>query len=93
VKVKTLKSNVKADGGKCTPLLPALRRQRQMDLQVYRVSSRTARATQRNPVSEKKKKVAGWRDGSAAKSTDCSFEGTEFKSQQPHGGTTIRNEI
>jgi hypothetical protein len=30
----------------------------------------------------------GWRDGSAGvKSTDCSFEGPEFKSQQPHGGS------
>jgi hypothetical protein len=26
----------------------------------------------------------GWRDGSMVKSTDCSFEGPEFKSQQPH---------
>jgi hypothetical protein len=30
--------------------------------------------------------VGGWRDGSAVKSTDCSYEGPEFKSQQPHGG-------
>jgi hypothetical protein len=29
----------------------------------------------------------GWRDGSAVKSTDCSFKGPEFKSQQPHGGS------
>jgi hypothetical protein len=29
----------------------------------------------------------GWRDGSVVKSTDCSFEGSEFKSQQPHGGS------
>ena len=29
----------------------------------------------------------GWRDGSAAKSTDCSSKGSEFKSQQPHGGS------
>jgi hypothetical protein len=29
----------------------------------------------------------GWRDGSAVKSTDCSSEGLEFKSQQPHGGS------
>ena len=41
------------------PLIPALGRQRQMDLYecedslVYRVSSRTARATQRKPVSKK----------------------------------------
>jgi hypothetical protein len=39
--------------------------------------------------------VGGWRDGSAGKSTDCSSEGPEFKSQQPHGGwlTTTHNEI
>jgi hypothetical protein len=29
----------------------------------------------------------GWRDGSAVKSTDCSSEGPEFKSQQPHEGS------
>jgi hypothetical protein len=29
----------------------------------------------------------GWRDGSAGKSTDCSYEGPEFNSQQPHGGS------
>jgi hypothetical protein len=40
----------------CTPLILALRRQRQADLfefeasLVYRVSYRTARATQRNPI-------------------------------------------
>jgi hypothetical protein len=39
------------------PLIPALGRQRQADSEfeaslVYRVSSRTARATQRNPVSK-----------------------------------------
>jgi hypothetical protein len=44
------------------PLVPAFKRQRQADLcafkasLVYRVSSRTARATQRNPVSKRKKK-------------------------------------
>jgi hypothetical protein len=43
-------------------LVPALLRQRQVDLYefeaslVYRVSSRTARATQRNPVSKNKNK-------------------------------------
>jgi hypothetical protein len=31
------------------------------------------------------KNFSGWRDGSAVKSTDCSSEGPEFKSQQPHG--------
>jgi restriction endonuclease len=36
----------------------------------------------------------GWRDGSMVKSTDCSSEGPEFKSQQPHGGSQpISNEI
>jgi hypothetical protein len=30
--------------------------------------------------------IRGWRDGSAVKSTDCSSEGPEFKSQKPHGG-------
>jgi hypothetical protein len=29
----------------------------------------------------------GWRDGSLVKSTDCSSEGPEFKSQQPHDGS------
>jgi hypothetical protein len=33
------------------------------------------------------KKVEGWRDGSAGKSTDCSSKGHEFKSQQPYGGS------
>jgi hypothetical protein len=31
--------------------------------------------------------IGGWRDGSVVKSTDCSSEGPEFKSQQPHGGS------
>jgi hypothetical protein len=44
-----------------TPLIPALGRQRQAISEfeanlVYKVSSRTARATQRNPVKEKKKR-------------------------------------
>jgi hypothetical protein len=44
------------------PLIPALRRQRQVSLcefkasLVYSLSSRKARATQRNPVKKKKKK-------------------------------------
>jgi hypothetical protein len=28
-----------------------------------------------------------WRDGLVVKSTECSSEGPEFKSQQPHGGS------
>jgi hypothetical protein len=35
----------------------------------------------------KLEKKLGWRDGSAVKRTDCSSEGPEFKSQQPHGGS------
>jgi hypothetical protein len=31
--------------------------------------------------------VQRWRDGSVVKSTDCSSEGPEFNSQQPHGGS------
>jgi hypothetical protein len=31
-------------------------------------------------------KKRGWGDGSAVKSTDYSSEGSEFKSQKPHGG-------
>jgi hypothetical protein len=31
----------------------------------------------------------GWRDGSAVKSTDCSSEGPEFKSQDWEKGTPI----
>jgi hypothetical protein len=37
--------------------------------------------------SSKKGSKKGWRDGSVVKSTDCSSEGPEFKSQQPHGGS------
>jgi hypothetical protein len=43
-----------------TPLIPALGRQRQAEFEaslVYRVSSRTARAIQRNPVSKNKTKT------------------------------------
>jgi hypothetical protein len=57
---------------------------------VYKVSSRTARATQRNRLEKPKKKKKFWAgeiDGSAVKSTDCSSEGLEFKPQQPHGGS------
>lgn len=39
------------------------------------------------PVRMAKIKNSGWRDGSAVKSTDCSSEGHEFKSQQPRGGS------
>ena len=32
-------------------------------------------------------KKMGWRGSSVVKSTDCSFRGPEFNSQQPHGGS------
>jgi hypothetical protein len=34
-----------------------------------------------------KVKLRGWRDGSAVKSTDCSYRGPEFNSQQLHDGS------
>jgi hypothetical protein len=34
-----------------------------------------------------REQAEGWRDGSVVKSTECSCEGPEFKSQQPHGGS------
>jgi hypothetical protein len=48
----------------CMPLIPALGRQSQMNHKlrarlVYRVSSRTAKATQRN-LSQKRKEGMGW---------------------------------
>jgi hypothetical protein len=53
------------------------------------VSSRTARAIQRNPVSEKpkKKKKKKKVNGLERWLTDCSSGGPEFKSQPPHGGS------
>jgi hypothetical protein len=35
----------------------------------------------------KSRNIRGWRDGSVVKSTDCYSMGSEFKSQQPHGGS------
>jgi hypothetical protein len=57
---------------------------------VYRVNSRTARASQRNLVSKqtnKKKKIVVARVGSVVKSTGCSSKYPEFNSKQPHGGS------
>jgi hypothetical protein len=34
-----------------------------------------------------KSRENGWRDGSVVKSTNCSLRGSEFNSQQPHGGS------
>jgi hypothetical protein len=55
---------------------------------VYKVSSRTVRAIQRNPVSKKEKQkekhvFEGWKDSSWVKSTECSSKGPEFNSQHP----------
>jgi hypothetical protein len=69
-----------------TSLILALSRQRQAALcdfkasLDYRVSSRTASATQRNPVS----KGGGC---SGVKSAGCSSRGPEFNPQQPHSGS------
>jgi predicted nucleic acid-binding Zn-ribbon protein len=40
-----------------------------------------------NRIQEIEESLRGWRDGSEVKSTDCSSEGPEFNSQQPHGGS------
>ena len=34
-----------------------------------------------------RKQAEGWRDGTAVKSTDCSYKDPEFNSQQLHGGS------
>jgi hypothetical protein len=39
------------------------------------------------------KRPRGWRDGSVVKSIDCSSEGPEFKSQQPHGGSPFSLQV
>ena len=73
-------------------IILTLLRQRQVEFDaslVYKVSSRTARTTQRNPVSKTKKQRKGWRDGSVVKSTDCSPRGPEFNFQQPHDGSQL----
>jgi hypothetical protein len=93
-----------------TPLIPALRRQRQAisefeDSLVYRVSSRTARATQRIPVSKNQNQnqkirdnanvhhetMRSWGGGtcSVVKGTSCSSRGPEFSSQQPYGSSQL----
>jgi hypothetical protein len=64
------------------PLTPAFRKQRQVDLCEFKVSLGCI-----VKPCLKKKRGGAWRDGSVVKSTDCSSEGPEFKSQQPHGGS------
>jgi hypothetical protein len=56
----SLKNNMSCGAWWHTPLIPALGRQRQVDFKtslVYKVSSRTARVIQRNPVSKNKNKT------------------------------------
>ena len=74
-------------------------RQLQLNIVLIRValvmgsvhSSKTLRHKQNTYVPKTtivniKSMTVGWRDGSVAKSTDCSSRGPEFSSQQPHGG-------
>jgi hypothetical protein len=69
---------------------------------VYRVSSRTARATQRNPVLKKEKNnnkckkpsfkninCKIWKDGSVVYNACCTYKGARFSSQQPHGSSQV----
>jgi hypothetical protein len=68
----------------------ALRRQRQANFWVQGQPGLQSEFQDSQGYTEKpclKKQKQGWRDGSAVKSTDCSSEGPEFKSQQPHGGS------
>jgi hypothetical protein len=51
---------------------------------VYRVSSRIARATQRNPVSKNKKKKE-------KKEHFCVSKGARLDSQKPHDGAQLFN--
>jgi hypothetical protein len=53
-----------------------------------------------NPISDRrliskiyKEFKKGWRDGSVVKSTDCSSEGPEFNSQQPHEISLVPKEL
>jgi hypothetical protein len=81
-------------------LIPVPQRQRQTDIYefeaslVYKISSKAARdVTQKNPVWKKKKNQTKKTPKGAGemvqwvRAPDCSSEGPEFKSQQPHGGS------
>jgi hypothetical protein len=46
-----------------------------------------AQREMRRFIRDSKRRLLGWRDGSAVKSTDCSSRGPDFNSQQPHGGS------
>jgi DNA repair photolyase len=72
------------------PSIPALGRQRQVDFEfeaslVYRVSSRTARATQRNPVSKKKKKKERKKKRKRKKKERKKRKGKERKGKERKG--------
>jgi hypothetical protein len=77
----------------CMPLIPALGRQRQRISEfkaslVYKVSSRTARATQKNPVSKKTKKKKEKRKKKKEKK-NCSCRGSEFSYLYPHQAAQV----
>jgi hypothetical protein len=69
------------------PLIPALQRQRQADLcessLVYRVSSKTAKATQRNPVSKKEKRKKKGINYDLASARDLLLEEPRSEMAQP----------
>ena len=73
--------------------IPALGRQRQVDLckcyvsLVYQIELQDSQLVYTEKACLKKQRNRGWRDGSVVKSTHCSSEGPEFKSQQPRGGS------
>jgi hypothetical protein len=49
--------------------------------------ARSCLTVSRSKGGVRKSWFGGWWDDSVGKSTDCSSEGPEFKSQQPHGGS------
>jgi hypothetical protein len=54
----------------------------------YNIGKRKITPPKKDKKQTKQKRlIRGLRDGSEVKSTDCSSEGPEFKSQQPHGGS------
>jgi hypothetical protein len=54
-----------------------------LEKQTNKQTNKQTQKTKTNNNNNNKK--PGWLDGSAGKSTDCSSEGPEFKSQQPQG--------
>ena len=71
----------------CVPLIPALRRQRQLELRdlaslVNRASSRTIKATQRNPAPTPKKKKERKKEGKERKEKKKSLNPNKQKQKQ-----------